>query len=419
MSTEGNRFQRRQIVADVASKLFGVEIKASNVIDETLERSINRSEPTIEELRESINKGLPAESEQTLENFQKHPLSYWIEMNFGLKAEAVDNIINLSSTNLSSTNLSSTNLSPTNSSPKSYGKIAAEGKDSKYNTRKSVNYTRRTSITLQEGAEKLARISALAALDEDALKSYCEQCLNILKQMFLWRSKTKGLAFRLHQFISQGGSVYATIENRTERTLTLEGQYTTTEGRLLYPLVFCRECGQDYYVVRYDADKQIIFPQLPTALDISPDDTDIMEGYLTLDEPELWDERDTDRLPDSWFTETKRNGRVVKKEYARFIPQKLRIFPDGKISDSLLPHSSSTTCWFIPKPFLTCLNCGIVHDRKRNEPLNDGEFNNLITTLINALSDAGYLSQQNSEIQLRIDSLLWKASNLSEIPPDL
>jgi len=82
MSTEGSREQRRQVVADVASKLFGVNIQPSHVIDETLERSIQRSEPTVEELRTSIIQGLPPESEQTLENFRQHPLSHWIEMNY-------------------------------------------------------------------------------------------------------------------------------------------------------------------------------------------------------------------------------------------------------------------------------------------------------------------------------------------------
>ncbi|MEI2581757.1 DEAD/DEAH box helicase [Scytonema sp. PRP1] len=314
MSSEGSREQRRQVVADVASKLFGVEIKPSNVIDETLQRSIQRAEPSIEELRESIQAGLPTESEQTLKNFQKHLLSYWIEMNFGLED-------------------------------------------------KQGHLVRRQPITLQEGAEKLACSSALAPEDEDALKRYYEQCLNVLKQMFLWGSKTKGLAFRLHQFISQGGSVYATIENRGDRLLTLEGQYTTTEDRLLYPLVFCRECGQDYYVVRFDTEKEVILPQLPTALD-SPENEDIQQGYLTLDESGLWDESDEDRLPDSWFNETKKQGRVAKKDYARFIPRKLRVLANGKITTSAL---QGTVCWFISKPFLTCLNCGVVHDKKKNE----------------------------------------------------
>ncbi|WP_225226191.1 DEAD/DEAH box helicase [Komarekiella delphini-convector] len=315
MSTVGSREQRRQVVADVASKLFGIEIKASNVIDETLERSIQRSILTTDKLRESISEGLPNESEQTLDNFKQHPLSYWIEMNFGLEDK--------------------------------------EG-----------HLVRRQPITLQEGAEKLASESSdIVNADEEAFKRYYEQCLTILKQMFLWGSKTKGLAFRLHQFISQGGSVYATIENREKRLLTLEGQYKTTEDRLLYPLVFCRECGQDYYVVRYNSDKGIVLPQLPTALD-TPEDEDIKEGYLTLDEPELWAESDEDRLPDNWFSETKRQGRVAKKDYRRFIPLKIRVLANGKIANSAL---QGTACWFIPKPFLTCLNCGVVHDRKPKE----------------------------------------------------
>lgn len=42
----------------------------------------------------------------------------------------------------------------------------------------------------------------------------------------------------------------------------------------------------------------------------------------------------------------------------------------------------------------------------------------LITTLIDALCDAVYLVQEKSEVQLRIDLLLWKATNLKEIPTD-
>lgn len=344
MSTEGTREQRRQVVADVASKLFGVEIKPNNVIDETLERSIKHFEPTIKELQASIEAGLPPEAEQTLDNFQKHPLSYWIEMNFGLKEELLaetsttDNIIAF----------------PGTSTPKNHGIAASSISKYAASSQKSVTYIRRTPITLEEGATKLAQETQLPE----------ENCLTVLKQMFLWGSKTKGLAFRLHQFISQGGSVYSTIENRDKRFLTLEGQYTTTEDRLLYPLVFCRECGQDYYVVRYDADKQNVLPHLPTALDITPNDADITQGYITLDEPGLWDEGEEDRLPDNWFTETKKRGRVPKKEYKAFIPQKLQILPNGKITTSV---SKGKTCWFVPKPFLVCLNCGVVHDKRKNE----------------------------------------------------
>lgn len=303
MSTEGSRENRRQTVAGVASKLFGVEVKPDNVIDETLERSIQRPYPDDEELRHSILSGLPSESDQTQDTFKAHPLSAWIEMNFGLAEE--------------------------------------EG-----------HLVRCTPISLEAGTAKLSEQTQLSL----------ETCRDTLKQMFLWGSKTKGLAFRLHQFISQGGSVYATIEARDKRFLTLEGQYATTNDRLLYPLVFCRECGQEYYVVRYDSDNYTVSPMLAIALDTS--DADITEGYLTLDEPELWDTADEDRLPDSWFRETKRQGRIPKKEYAPYIPQKLQVLPNGRVTNSLL---EGTPGWFMPKPFLTCLNCGVVHDRRKNE----------------------------------------------------
>lgn len=305
MSTEGTRTDRNQTVAAVASKLFGVEVKAENVIDETLERTITRLDPTQAELRQALAAGLPPEDEQTLEAFQAHPLASWMEMTFGLKEE--------------------------------------EG-----------HLVRRTPISLAAGAAQLA---AQTQVDE-------EQCLEMLRQMFLWGSKTKGLAFRLHQFISQGGSVYTTAEKREERLLTLEGQYSTTEDRLLYPLVFCRECGQDYYLVHYDRDQNEVRPLLPTALSSSLEDADVQEGYITLDEPGLWDESEEDRLPDAWFKETKRQGRVPKKEYAGFIPQRLRVLPSGKVVSSLL---DGTSYWFTPKPFLTCLNCGVVHDKRKNE----------------------------------------------------
>ncbi|MEH2453738.1 helicase-related protein [Nostoc sp.] len=96
----------------------------------------------------------------------------------------------------------------------------------------------------------------------------------------------------------------------------------------------------------------------------SLDNEDIKEGYLTLDEPGLWDKEDEERLPDSWFKETKRQGRIPEKKYAPFIPRKLQVLPNGKVINSVL---QGTTCWFIPKPFLTCLHCGVLYDQKKNE----------------------------------------------------
>lgn len=326
MSTEGSRQNRRQTVAEVGSKLFGVEVKAENVIDETLEKAINRSYPTAAELRESLEQfratGFLVQGDESKNAFGQHPLSAWAEMNFGLKEE--------------------------------------EG-----------HLLRRTPVNLSGGAKLLvaeAYGTPDGTPDENPDGPTNELCLNALKQLFLWGSKSGGLAFRLHQFISQGGSVYTTLEGREQRHLTLDGQYKTTGDRLLYPLVFCRECGQDYYVVRYNTDEMTVAPLLPTILDADTDE-DTQDGYLTLDEPDLWTAEDEERLPDSWFRETKRDGRKAKKDYTRFIPQKLWALANGKvkIATTAKVPSGAVACWFLPKPFLTCLNCGIVHSRRAKE----------------------------------------------------
>ena len=308
MSTEGTRQNRQETVAQVASQLFGVEVPVKNVIAETIKPAIERDIPAVNELRTAVETGLPPISEQTKSAFFDHPLSPWIEQNFGLtKAE--------------------------------------DGE-----------WVRCTPITLQTGASHLAATTGLEA----------ERCLETLKQMFLWASSTDALAFRLHQFISQGGSVYATLEPHSQRELTLEGQYRTTRDRLLFPLLFCRECGQDYYQVVYDEEQGDVKP-LSSFAEIEETSE---AGYLTLDEPELWEEEDQERLPDNWFRVTKTKGRVPKKEYQQFIPRKLYIYPNGKVELGAITKNQSPApvpCWFIPQPFLTCLNCGVVHDKRRRE----------------------------------------------------
>jgi len=73
---------------------------------------------------------------------------------------------------------------------------------------------------------------------------------------------------------------------------------------------------------------------------------------------------DSDRLPDSWFNETKRQGRVPKKDYVRHIPEPLRVLSNGQLTEAIY---QGTPCWFVAKPFLTCLNCGVVHERRKKE----------------------------------------------------
>ena len=307
MSTQGDRLQRKTTVAGVASKLFGTEIKAEQVIDETLVRSIDRPEPSSAELTAALDQALPSEAEQTLDRFRAHPLSAWIEMNLGLQDE--------------------------------------DG-----------HLIRRVPISLREGAEQLAQLTDRPV----------EHCQERLQNLLLWGSKTKGLAFRLHQFISQGGSVYATLEPKDKRYLTLEGQYSTPDRKVLYPLVFCRDCGQDYYLVSYNTAENKLQPLLPNALSSPDDDTeDSSSGYLAINESGLWNQDDEDRLPDSWFNPpTKKRGRTIKKGSENRLPRSLRALTNGTVTESVL---EGTAGWFVPKPFRVCLNCGTLHDSRKNE----------------------------------------------------
>lgn len=59
-------------------------------------------------------------------------------------------------------------------------------------------------------------------------------------------------AFRLHQFLSKGGNVFASPESPSARAIEADFQVTMPgpPERRSYPLAFCRECGQEYLVAR-------------------------------------------------------------------------------------------------------------------------------------------------------------------------
>lgn len=58
-------------------------------------------------------------------------------------------------------------------------------------------------------------------------------------------------AFRLHQFLSKGDTVHVTVEDKGYRHLTRDYQREQpgSGGKILIPLAFCRECGQEYLTV--------------------------------------------------------------------------------------------------------------------------------------------------------------------------
>ena len=154
--------------------------------------------------------------------------------------------------------------------------------------------------TLAEGARRLAEVSGVAP----------EACAARLREMLLLGNQAplpdgnNAFAFKLHQFISQGGSVYATLERPEKRLLTLEGQFYAPGGgdRLLYPLQFCRVCGQEYYTAYWQKDGHRLLPLPEGGTGNEEDDTGA--GYVMPDQEGRWQD-ETSALPEHWFEPAK------------------------------------------------------------------------------------------------------------------
>ncbi len=299
MATGNTRLERRTAVAEFASKLFGTSVKPDSVIEETLRPTMQQQATDAHALRQAVTGPLPAKS---WEAFTRHPLSAWIEKTFGIRAE--------------------------------------EG-----------NLRRQIPITLSKGAARLAEETGLGiAVCADRLRA-----MLLLGTVVLSPDGDPAFAFKLHQFISQGSSIYATFEDSQKRLLTMEGQYFAPgeSERLLYPLVFCRVCGQEYYTVRWSEKDRFLYPDSAQMGDLLDDDDfeASHSGYVMLD-PNHRFRDEIESLPEHWLTSAGR----VKKEYRRHQPERIHIQPDGQIV--VQQQKGTLPGWFQPEPFMLCLNCG-------------------------------------------------------------
>jgi ATP-dependent helicase YprA (DUF1998 family) len=309
VASGGKRDDRRRAAAEVATKLFGTVITPDNVVDETLRRAIQVPSPSGAGLRKEVESPMA----QDLAGFVRSPLAAWTENVFGLDEED--------------------------------GRLV-----------------RRNPITFHEGAQKLSKETGL---DESG-------CAAKVREVLATGNSLRNdmgepiFAFRLHQFLAAGGTLYATLESVNKRYLTLEGQhYAPGDGgeRLLFPLVFCRECGQEYYMVSWkEGEAGTVSSRLPFLTNEEDEDADAKRGYIALNETEdgpLWTDEHAQDLPDFWYeARTER----LKRDYRPHVPQRLRVEADGRITPS------GSEVWFVQWPFLLCLRCGSAFDRtERNE----------------------------------------------------
>lgn len=358
MATDGTEMERNAAVARVATRLFGVPIPDRNIITETLRRTTPEDETALTVapgLAAAIQAGVP--QGQTYEEMAKHPVSVWVEMTLGLDYESGK---------------------PRRAKPK----------------------------TLKQAAKQLAEASGL---DEESCDTYLQQFL--LRAYNVKDASGNSLfAFKLHQFISGGGKVYATLEEPGKRHITLDGQQFVAgdRSRLLYNVHFCRDCGQEYVPV-WDTDgaEGRSFERRDIG-ERQHDDEGVKFGFLMPDAGNRWDEA-VERLPENWIEERADGEWRVKSTYRKFIPQPIRVRPDGVIT-----AQGGLNTWFIPGGFRFCLNCGTTHTTSGKDSLRltslSGEGRSSATTML-TLSALRYLYEQDQQLSADAKKVLGFSDN--------
>ena len=203
----GTKAEQRQQVADLATRIFGTAIAPPNVIGETLRRA---TDGQVGAAALAARLGQPAPT--TWQELHRDPLAVWVEEKFGLDTD-------------------------------DEGRLA-----------------RQTPKKLSNAVKELTELTGVDA----------ETCREQLRGLLLTGSKVRDpngrplFAFKLHQFIGKGDTVYTALEPPGTRYLTTQYQRSAPEGpkgRPLFPMAFCRECGQDFLVVNLDKGGEKFSPR--------------------------------------------------------------------------------------------------------------------------------------------------------------
>lgn len=330
----GSDEDRRSAVASVASKLFGAAVLPSDVIGETLVRATSpelHAGTVLGPLAGIVETGVPATIPDA--ELAVHPLAIWIETRLGITWE-------------------------------------------------DTKWVRARPQTLQTATQWLAEDTGQPP----------EKCADLLRKFLLISSMAEAdrvaghnngkrgfFAFKLHQFISGAGAAYATLDPAGQRTLTVNAQQFLPGApeKRLYPVHFCRDCGQEYHPVFMHLDGGLqalpreiddVPPKLSKdAEDNSPDRP--RYGFL-MPEPvdgSLEFSGNDEDYPDAWLEEDKHGTIRLKADARKNRAERITVDPSGRVG-------AGAYAWFMPGKFRFCLVCKAVHSAQ-------GKDNNRLAAL--------------------------------------
>jgi ATP-dependent helicase YprA (DUF1998 family) len=313
MASAGTLAQRRATVAGVATRLFGSEVTPERVVGETLVRATTGETPTRDRLADAVQAAATSRATRGYDELAADPLAAWVETVFGLDDEP------------------------------DTGQLVRSPP---------------TTVTAAS-----TRLAGETGLDEST-------CNTAIRAVLLEGSRVRHadhhrplFAFRLHQFISKGDSVFASLEPEVSRHLSSQYQLRVPGEPLkaLLPLGFCRECGQEYYVVSR-ATRQGVHSFVPRA-DRDASGGDQVTGYLYVSGDHPWpvDPLAEGRLPDHWVSEDDPDQPTVLKNRVKYMPQAVEVHPDGSEAG---PGLGLKAC-FVRTPFRFCLRCRVSYEQVR------------------------------------------------------
>lgn len=333
MSSDSVGDKRRQAVADVAAKLFGAEFQVKHIIEETLIHvtsfRINNSELP-RQLGDYL-RNQPDFHDLSADNLLTNPLAIWVERNMGTTRDTRDEL------------------------------------------------RRATPASISDNANKLMcglrEAGCDAGLDEASVSK--------ILQTFLLRAASISIAgrtpfaFKLHQFISGPGQASVSLEPPGQRFITLEQQIYVPNDHVnsatsetqpaasnkarLFPVYFCRECGQAHLPAWYAPRTGIYTPRSIDEVSADDSSNDLLACILTPQDsgnpsdPHAFKPGDDETLPDNWLEENRKGQTVVKRDRRGHVPKPVQINMYGTTDGSQAPlHGFYQT----PEKFPYCVHCG-------------------------------------------------------------
>lgn len=303
MATEGSSSERRQAVASVASKLFGDEVSSEDIISETLVRLSDELDLSRPEAVEALRASLGQTVGSAPKSFREHPLTRWLEGAVGLTRNDEGQLVRAQPSALK-------------------GEEGIAGR-----------LARDADVSIPQAEHAIEEhLLAASRLDPDPITGM------------------RPFAFRLHQFLSPGVGVFATIAPAEERFLSLDGQRTAPDdpSRVLFPLAFCRSCGQHYYLVMATEDEEQGKIMTPRRLSDTPSSDQSIAGFLFVPDEEGFPQLDA-LIPEDWY-EVSGGKQRLRPARRAYLPTPVSITTEGKVG-------TGTDAWFLKSPFCLCVQC--------------------------------------------------------------